>query len=56
MNDKKDFDNVRNALKVLGLTVNEVETVWKLIASILHLVSYMYTEHSINKIKRIFKY
>ena len=39
LNDKKDFDNVRNAMKVLGLQTQEIETIWKLVAAILHLVS-----------------
>ena len=38
LNDRKDFDNVRNAMKVLGYTPQEIDTVWKLIAAILHLV------------------
>ena len=38
LNDGKDFDNVRNAMKVLGYTPQEIDTVWKLIAAILHLV------------------
>ena len=38
LNDKKDFDVVRNAMRVLGYTADEIETVWKLLASILHLV------------------
>jgi myosin-1 len=37
LNDKKDFDNVRSAMKILGLQTQEIETIWKLVASILHL-------------------
>ncbi|XP_019850778.1 PREDICTED: LOW QUALITY PROTEIN: unconventional myosin-Id-like [Amphimedon queenslandica] len=51
LNDKKDFDNVRNALKILGLTVNEIETIWKLIASILHLGNLQFRDEDIDGVE-----
>ena len=39
LNDRKDFDNVRNAMKILGCSIAEIDSIWKLLASILHLVS-----------------
>ena len=39
ISDRKDFDNVRNAMKVLNYTAQEIDTIWKLVASIIHLVS-----------------
>lgn len=38
-NDGRDFDQVRSSMRYVGYTQEEVETVWKLLAAILHLVS-----------------
>ncbi len=38
LNDGRDFDAVRGAMKVLGYSTTEVDTIWKLLASILHMV------------------
>lgn len=37
LNDSKDFDLVRSAMRVLGYSPQDIETVWKLLAAILHL-------------------
>lgn len=39
LNDSKDFDQVRTSMRVIGYSTEEVDTVWKLLATILHLVS-----------------
>ena len=39
LNDKKDFDQVRYSMRVVGFSTEEVSTIWKLLAAILHLVS-----------------
>lgn len=39
INDRKDFDTVRNAMKVLHYTTEQIDQVWKLVAAIIHLVS-----------------
>ena len=39
LNDRRDFDSVRNAMRVLGYSNDEIETIWMLLAAILHLVS-----------------
>ena len=38
LNDRRDFDSVRSAMRLLGYSADQVETVWKLLAAILHLV------------------
>ncbi len=38
LNDKKDFDQVRYSMRIVGFSPEEVSTIWKLLASILHLV------------------
>ena len=38
LNDRRDFDSVRSAMRLLGYNADQVETVWKLLAAILHLV------------------
>ena len=38
LHDRKDFVNVCNAMKVLGYQQESVETIWKVLAAILHLV------------------
>ena len=40
LNDKKDFDQVRISMRVIGFTPEEVGTIWKLLSSILHLVRF----------------
>jgi len=39
LNDRRDFDDLRHAMKVLGFEAHEQETLWKLVAVVLHLVS-----------------
>lgn len=39
LNDRRDFDDLRHAMKVLGFEPHEQETLWKLVAVVLHLVS-----------------
>ena len=38
LNDRKEFDQVRVSMRVIGFTNEEVSTIWKLLATILHLV------------------
>ena len=38
IDDKKDFDVVNKAMKMIGFTDRERETAWKLVAVIIHLV------------------
>ena len=38
-NDGRDFDQVRHSMRYVGYSEEEVGTVWKLLAAILHLVS-----------------
>lgn len=50
INDGADFKAVADAMKVIGFTGDEVQTVYKILATILHLVSrtrpnmFMYTQ------------
>ncbi|XP_055338515.1 unconventional myosin-Id-like [Paramacrobiotus metropolitanus] len=37
INDKQDFTNVQTALSALGLAGNHAETIWRVVAAILHL-------------------
>lgn len=36
--DKSDYKTVTSAMSTLGFTQNEVQTIWNIIAGILHLV------------------
>lgn len=38
IDDKKDYAVVNKAMKMIGFTDRERETVWKLVAAIIHLV------------------
>ena len=38
IDDKKDYGVVNKAMKMIGFTDRERETVWKLVAAIIHLV------------------
>ena len=38
-NDGRDFDQVRHSMRYVGYSQEEVDTVWKLLSAILHLVS-----------------
>ncbi len=42
LHDNRDFDSVRGAMKVLGYSPVEVESIWKLLAAILYLVREVY--------------
>lgn len=37
INDKQDFRNVMDAMKATGFTEDEVKTLWKVVAAVLHL-------------------
>lgn len=37
--DGRDFDQVRSSMRYVGYSQEEIETVWKLLAAILQLVS-----------------
>jgi hypothetical protein len=37
-NDGRDFDQVRNSMRYVGYSQEEISTVWKLLAAILQLV------------------
>lgn len=39
INDKQDYQTVTAALSALGLSAPHLETVWRIVAAILHLVS-----------------
>lgn len=39
INDKQDFRAVMDAMKATGFSEIEMSTTWKLVASVLHLVS-----------------
>lgn len=36
--DKSDYKTVTSAMSILGFTQNEMQTIWNIIAGILHLV------------------
>lgn len=38
INDKKQFRDVEQALKSMGVAAAEAETLWKVVAAVLHLV------------------
>ena len=40
LNDRRDFDSVRSAMRLLGYSAAQVEIIWKLLAAILHLVRF----------------
>ena len=39
IDDKKDYEVVNKAMKMIGFSDRERETVWKIVAVIIHLVS-----------------
>lgn len=47
-NDKSDYDTVVRAMSVLGFNAKESQTIWGIVAGVLHLVR-------IHAIQRIFK-
>lgn len=44
LNDKRDFDRVRQAMRTLGYVAEEIETIWKLLAAVLHLGNLQFEE------------
>lgn len=44
LSDRKDFDVVRQSMKTLGYSDEEVDTIWKLVAAILHLGNLQFAE------------
>lgn len=44
LNDRKEFDQVRHSMRVIGFSPEEVGTIWKLLASILHLGNIKFAE------------
>ena len=42
IDDKKDYGVVNKAMKMIGFSDRERETVWKIVAAIIHLVGYIY--------------
>ena len=38
LNDRRDFEDLKHAMKVLGFEAHEQDTLWKLVAVVLHLV------------------
>ena len=38
LNDRKEFDQVRTSMRIVGYSTEEVDTIWKLLAAILHIV------------------
>ena len=39
LNDRRDFEDLKSAMKILGFEQAEQDTLWKLVAVVLHLVS-----------------
>jgi len=39
INDKQDYQQVKQAFKTVGFTQEEISTIWKIVAAILHLVN-----------------
>ncbi|CAF1389118.1 unnamed protein product [Rotaria sordida] len=44
INDKKDYEQVIEAFNIVGFTQNEISTIWKIIAVILHLGNITFTD------------
>jgi len=40
INDKQNYEQVIEALNIVGFTQNEISTIWNIIAAIIHLVSF----------------
>ena len=38
IDDKRDYQQVKQALKIVGFTQEEISTIWKVVAAIIHLV------------------
>jgi len=41
IDDKRDYQQVKQAFKIVGFTQDEISTIWKIIAAILHLVNFL---------------
>ena len=39
IDDKRDYQQVKQALKTVGFTTEEISVIWKIVAAILHLVN-----------------
>jgi len=39
IDDKSDFRTVNNAMKAVGFSNDDIESIWKMVAAVLHLVS-----------------
>lgn len=39
IDDKSDFRTVNNAMKAVGFSSDDINTIWKMVAAVLHLVS-----------------
>jgi myosin-1 len=40
IDDKHDYQQVKQAFKIVGFTQDEISIIWKIVAAILHLVNY----------------
>ena len=41
IDDKHDYQQVKQAFKIVGFTQDEISIIWKIVAAILHLVNYL---------------
>ena len=39
IDDKRDYQQVKQAFKIVGFTQDEISIIWKIVAAILHLVN-----------------
>ena len=46
--DKNDFDLVNKAMKIVGFDENTIETIWSIVASILHLGNIIFEDSETN--------
>ncbi|CAF4609542.1 unnamed protein product [Rotaria sp. Silwood2] len=51
IDDKNDYQQVKQAFKIVGFTQDEISIIWKIVAAILHLVSF-YNRLSKNKLTK----
>jgi myosin heavy subunit len=42
IDDKRDYQQVKQAFKIVGFTQEECSIIWKIIAAILHLVNSLF--------------
>ena len=45
IDDKNEYQQVKQAFKVVGFTQEEISTIWRIVAAILHLVNFLYRSY-----------